>query len=56
VRATRLPNGNLLVPVEADDPDRGEGLAELGPEHPEYHRRLALAEDGVDPRPREGMP
>jgi hypothetical protein len=56
VRAIHLPNGNLLVPVEADNPDRGDGLAEIGPEHPEYDRWLTFAEDGEDPRPREGTP
>jgi hypothetical protein len=53
VRAIRLPNGNLLVPVEADDPDSGTDLAEIEPEHLEYGKWLAVAEDGEDPRPRE---
>jgi hypothetical protein len=54
VRAIPLPNGNLLVPVEAED--GGTGLAEIGPEHPEYGRWLAFAEDGEDPRLRESAP
>jgi hypothetical protein len=49
-----LPSGNLLVPVEPDDPADGFRLRELGPEHPEYGRYLAFAEPGEDPRPREG--
>jgi len=36
MRAIRLSDGNLLVPVELDDPDNGPGLAEIGPEHIEY--------------------
>jgi hypothetical protein len=56
MRAIRLPNGNLLVPVETDDPDRGDGLVELRLDHPEYDRWLAFAEDGKDPRPREAKP
>jgi hypothetical protein len=51
MRAIRLPNGHLLIPVEADDPDSGTGLAEISPEHPEYGRWLAVAEHGEDPRP-----
>jgi hypothetical protein len=50
VRAISLPNGNLLVPIEADDPDRGNDLAGLGPE---YGRWLAFAADGEEPRPKE---
>jgi hypothetical protein len=52
MRAIRLPNGNLLVPIETDDADGGDGLAEIGPGHPEYGKWLAVAEDGEDPRPR----
>jgi hypothetical protein len=36
VRAIRLPNGNLLIPVEADASGADSGLAEIGPQHPEY--------------------
>ena len=56
MHAIRLPNGNLLIPAEAepvDDTDAGDGLHEIGPDHPEYGRWLALAEDGEDPRPTE---
>jgi hypothetical protein len=34
-------------------PDAGHGLAEIGPEHPEYGKWLAVAEDGGDPQPEE---
>jgi hypothetical protein len=53
VRTLLLPSGNLLVPVEPDDPTDGFGLRETSPEHPEYGRYLAFAEAGEDPRPRE---
>jgi hypothetical protein len=50
MRVLRLPNGNLPVPAAADDPDQGDGLAEIGPEHPRYGEMLPYAEDGEDPR------
>jgi hypothetical protein len=50
MRPIRLPNGNLLVPVEADDPEAGDGVAEVGPEHPRYGDLLPYAQDGEDPR------
>jgi hypothetical protein len=53
MRALRLPNGNLLIPIEAIDPDDGSGLTEIGPEHPEYGRWFPFAEEGEDPRPSE---
>ena len=57
MRAIRLPNGNLLpVPVEPNDLAEGQGLAETGPEHPDYGKWLIFAEDGEDPRPREREP
>jgi len=55
MRAIRLPNGNLLTPVEAepaDDTDAGDRMHEIGPDHPEYGKWLAFAEDGEDPKPR----
>jgi hypothetical protein len=55
MRAVRLPNGNLLIPAEAeppDDTDAGDRLREIGPDHAEYGRWLAFAEAGEDPRPR----
>jgi hypothetical protein len=53
MRTILLPSGNLLVPVEPDDPADGFGLRELGPEHPEYGRYLVFAEPAEDLRPRE---
>jgi hypothetical protein len=53
VRAVRLPDGTLLVPVELDDPAEGSRLVEVRPDHPQYGKWLALAEDGKDPRPLE---
>ncbi len=55
MRAILLPSGNLLVPVPPADLDEPEGPAvqEIGPEHPDYCRWLALAEPGEDPRPPE---
>ena len=52
MRAIRLPNGNLLIPVEPEDPSDSDGLAEIGPDHPGYGKWLPLVEDGEDPRPR----
>jgi hypothetical protein len=56
MRTLLLPSGQLLVPVELDDPDGGFGLPKLGPEHPEYGRYLVFAEPGQDPGPRERRP
>ena len=49
-RWTRLPNGNLLIPVELDNPAEGFGMREVGPDDPDYVRLLVWAEDGEDPR------
>jgi len=54
MHAIRLPNGNLLIPVEGDEPDAGVRVREIGPDHPEYGRWLDFAEAGEDPRPRQG--
>jgi hypothetical protein len=56
MRAIQLPNRNLLIPVESDDPDAGASLREIGADHPDYSRWLALAEPGEDPRPGKGGP
>jgi hypothetical protein len=53
VRTILLPSGNLLVPVEPDDPADGFELRELGPEDSEYGRYLAWAEPGEDQMPQE---
>jgi hypothetical protein len=50
MRCIRLPEGNLLVPVEPDDPADGFWLREVGPDDPDYVRLLLWAEDGEDPR------
>jgi hypothetical protein len=34
LRRIRLPNGNLLVPVELDDPAAAFGMREVGPDDP----------------------
>ena len=39
VKATRLPNGNLLIPARAESDDGtviGDGMIEIGPEHPDF--------------------
>lgn len=40
--AIQLPNGNLLVPVRAEDEDGiiGDGMEEIGPDNPEYKEWL----------------
>jgi len=54
VRAIRLPSGRLLIITEADDPDRDFDVAEIGPDHPDYGRWLAVSEEGESPRQRKG--
>jgi hypothetical protein len=50
MRALRLPNGNLLIPVDPDESDANDCMAEITSDDPEYNRWLALAEEGEDPR------
>jgi hypothetical protein len=50
MRAIRLPNGNLLIPADPDDPDAGGALVELGLDDPGYGAWLAISEPGEDPR------
>jgi hypothetical protein len=50
MRCIRLPNGNLLIPAELDDPAAGFGMREVGPDHPDYATWLACSEEGEDPR------
>ena len=56
MKATRLPNGNLLVPMRAESDDGtlvGHGMVEIGPEHPEY---AAWAERAVEEQPTGALP
>ena len=46
-------NQILLVQVDLDDPAEDLGLAGVGPDHREYGRWLAVAEDGEDRRPEQ---
>jgi hypothetical protein len=40
-----LPNGNLLVPMRAEgDGWIGDGLVEIGPDHPDFQRWKAFLE------------
>ncbi|HEV3444284.1 MAG TPA: hypothetical protein VG099_06550 [Gemmataceae bacterium] len=50
MRALRLPNGNLLIPVEPDESDANDCMAEITADDLEYGGWLALAEEGEDPR------
>ncbi len=53
MHAILLPDGKLLIPAEAvpgDDTDAGDRFHEIGPEHADYGRWLALARPGPDPR------
>lgn len=44
----RLPSGNLLVPTSYDDGENlGDGMAEMGPEHPDYVEWLPFVETEV---------
>jgi hypothetical protein len=51
MRAILLPNGKLLVPVELGPTDDtgADPIREVGPEHPEYGRWLALSTPGGRP-------
>jgi hypothetical protein len=50
----RLPDGNLLVPVEPDDPAEGFAMREVGPDDPEFATWLVYSEEGEDPRVERG--
>jgi hypothetical protein len=54
MKAILLPNGRLLIPRPPEDVDEPEGPAvqEIGPEHPDFGRWLAMAEPGEGPRPK----
>lgn len=47
MRPRLLASGHLLVPVrlEADDGTIGDGLQEIGPDHPDYPAWLAELDD-----------
>ena len=47
MRARRLDNGNLLVPVRAEGPGSvlGDGMFEIQPDHPDYERWLPHIEE-----------
>jgi len=49
-KAIRLPNGNLLIPVQPDESDAKDCMAEITSDDPEYDIWLAHAVDGEDPR------
>ena len=40
----KLPNGNLLVPRRAEGPNGeiGDGIEEIGPDHPDYEACLRI--------------
>ena len=50
MRAIRLPNGNLLIPVEPDESDANDCMAEITSDDPEYGTWPTHAVDGEDPR------
>jgi hypothetical protein len=52
MHAIRLPNDNLLIPVESQEADAHDGLIEITPNDLEYAIWLAVATDGTDPRER----
>jgi hypothetical protein len=54
MRAILLPNGNQLIPAEAEDPDcePAQGVHEITPDDSAYGKWLAFAEPGEDPRPK----
>lgn len=46
----RLANGRLLIPARAESSDGtlGDGMVEIGPDHPEYAKWLAQAPKFID--------
>jgi len=56
MRAIRLPNGNLIVPVRVESEDGltvGDGHEEIGPDHPDYAEWLRFARERERPFPVE---
>jgi hypothetical protein len=43
ISAILLPNGNLLIPIEPEDPDEGTGVREIGSDHPDYSQVRAVS-------------
>jgi hypothetical protein len=50
VRATRLPNGRLIIPKTEEGPTTYGGYAEIGPGDVAYEEWLAVSDPGSDPR------
>lgn len=50
MNARRLANGRLLIPVRAESSDGtlGDGMVEIGPDHPDYAAWLAEAPKFID--------
>lgn len=45
IPAQKLENGNLLVPMRAEENEIiGDGMVEIGPDHPDYQAWLATVE------------
>jgi hypothetical protein len=53
IGAVLLPNGNLLVPAEADDLNTSGRQVEIAPEHPDYWKWLMHAKSAEDPPGRD---
>ena len=50
MNAQRLANGRLLIPMRAESSDGmlGDGMVEIGPDHPDYAEWLAEAPKFID--------
>jgi len=50
MNAQGLANGRLLIPVRAESSDGtlGDGMVEIGPDHPDYAEWLAEATKFID--------
>ncbi len=50
MKAKRLANGRLLIPMRAESSDGtlGDGMVEIGPAHPDYAEWLAKAPKFID--------
>jgi hypothetical protein len=54
MRAIRIPNGNLLIPVATEESDANDYMVEITADDPEYATWLSIAVDGDDPRWQSG--